>query len=205
MKRFFSLIVCLIMLIPSALAETVPGKIEESDPLYTSLRERAMEMAGLFDEALRNEEFVSLQLPDSLLEELAPIRAQDYTNPLDVIILRADDALASYLPVDPRALLESVDLSPALKTLVMQRLYNSIGTILTAQNGPTYIALSSAFRLTDSFIQPEGMDGPCYAVIQYGGAYAFLVSFVPTANGTVIANAQFIPSQAMEQLIPPQA
>jgi hypothetical protein len=92
-----------------------------------------------------------------------------------------------------------------LKTLVMQRLYNSIGTILTTQNDPTYIVLSSAFRLTDSFIQPEGMDGPCYAVIQYGGAYAFLVSFVPTANGTVIANAQFIPSQAMEQLIPPQA
>ena len=47
---------------------------------------------------------------------------------------------------------------------------------------------------------PEGMDMPCFVVMYYGGLYAYLVTFYPTVNGTMVANAQFIPSFAADEL-----
>ena len=201
MKKLLCFALILLLLFPSALADTPARKLEESEPLYISLYERAMEYAGLFNEAVHSEEYLSLmQIPDDLKEELSLIQMQDFTQPWGMTIVRADDALASYLPTDPQLLLEKTDLSPALKTLILQKLYESTGAILVGPSGPATIALSSLLRLSDAFIQPEAMDGSCFAVMQYGGLYAFLVTFYPTANGTVTANAQFIPSRAADEL-----
>ena len=201
MKKLLCILVCFLLVIPSALADTPPVKLQEDDPLYTSLHERAMEYAGLFNEALHSEEYLSLmQISDGVKDELALAQMQDFTQPLDVTIVRAEDAFAVYEPNDPYIQLFSADVSPALKTLTWQRLYNSAGAILTGRESLSILALSSMLTFTDAFIQPETMDGPCFAVMQYGGLYAFLVTFVPTANGTVIATAQFIPSRTADEL-----
>ena len=201
MKKLLCILVCFLLVIPSALADTPPVKLQEDDPLYTSLHERAMEYAGLFNEALHSEEYLSLiQIPDGVKDVLALAQMQDFTQPLDVTIVRTDDAFAMYEPGDPHILLFAAEVSPALKTLTWQRLYNSTGAILASQEGDAVLALSSLLTLTDAFIQPDTMDGPCFAVMQYGGLYAFLVTFVPTANGAVIATAQFIPSRAADEL-----
>ena len=60
MKKLLCILVCFLLVIPSALADTPPVKLQEDDPLYTSLHERAMEYAGLFNEALHSEEYLSL-------------------------------------------------------------------------------------------------------------------------------------------------
>ena len=201
MKKLLCILVCFLLVIPSALADTPPVKLQEDDPLYTSLYERAMEYAGLFNEALHSEEYLSLiQIPDGVKDVLALAQMQDFTQPVDVTIVRTDDAFAMYEPGDPHILLFAAEVSPALKTLTWQRLYNSTGAILASQEGDAVLALSSLLTLTDAFIQPDTMDGPCFAVMQYGGLYAFLVTFVPTANGAVIATAQFIPSRAADDL-----
>ncbi len=201
MKKLLCILVCFLLVIPSALADTPPVKLQEDDPLYTSLHERAMEYAGLFNEALHSEEYLSLiQIPDGVKDVLALVQMQDFTQPVDVTIVRTDDAFAMYEPGDPHILLFAAEVSPALKTLTWQRLYNSTGAILASQEGDAVLALSSLLTLTDAFIQPDTMDGPCFAVMQYGGLYAFLVTFVPTANGAVIATAQFIPSRAADDL-----
>ncbi len=201
MKKLFCILVCFMLFVPSALADTPPVKLQEDDPLYTSLYERAMEYAGLFNEALHSEDYLSLmQISDGVKDELALAQMQDFTQPLDVTIVRTEDAFAVYEPNDPYIQLFSADVSPALKTLTWQRLYNSAGAILTGRESLSILALSSMLTLTDAFIRPDTMDGPCYAVMQYGGLYAFLVTFVPTANGTVIATAQFIPSRAADDL-----
>ena len=201
MKKLLCILVCFLLVIPSALADTPPMKLQEDDPLYTSLHERAMEYAGLFDEALHSEEYLSLiQVPDSVKDVLALAQMQDFTQPLAVTIVRTDDAFAMYEAGDPHILLFAAEVSPALKTLTWQRLYNSAGAMLAGREGVSTLALSSLLTLTDAFIQPESMDGPCFAVMQYGGLYAFLVTFVPTANGTVMATAQFIPSRAADAL-----
>ena len=201
MKKLLCFFVCFLLIVPSALADTPAKMLTEDDPLYTSLYERSMELAWLFNEALHSEEYLSLiQIPDGVKDVLALAQMQDFIQPLDVTIVRAEDAFAVYEAGDPYILLFGAEVSPALKTLTWQRLYNSTGATLASQEGDAVLALSSLLTLTDAFIQPDTMDGPCFAVMQYGGLYAFLVTFVPTANGTVIATAQFIPSRAVDNL-----
>ena len=201
MKKLLCILLCFLLLIPAALADTPPVRLSEDDPLYTSLLERSMELAGLFNEALHSEDYLSrLQILDDLKEELALVQMQDFTQPLDVTIVRTEDAFAMYQGNDPYIMLFSADVSPALKAITWQKLYNGAGATLAGQSGISTLALSSLLSFSDAYTLPEGMDMPCFAVMQYGGLYAYLVTFYPTANGTVIANAQFIPSSAADEL-----
>ena len=118
MKKLLCFFVCFLLIVPSALADTPPVRLSEDDPLYTSLLERSMELAGLFNEALHSESYLSLlQMPDDLKEELALVQIQDFTQPLDVTIVRAEDAFAMYEGNDPWIMLFSADVSPALKAI----------------------------------------------------------------------------------------
>ena len=201
MKRLLCLLLCILLTVPCALADTAPVRLTEDDPLYTSLYERGMELAGLFNEALHSEDYLALmRIPSDYEEELALVQMQDFTQPLDVTIVQTQDAFAVYEPDDPYIRLFAADLSPALKALTWQKVYESTGTILANQGGVSAMALSNALALSDAFIRPEEMTAPCFMVMQYGGLYAFLVTFYPTANGTVTANAQFIPSRAADEL-----
>ena len=205
MKRLLCLMLCILLIVPCALADTPPVRLTEDDPLYTSLYERGMELAGLFNEALHSEDYLALmRIPSDYEEELALVQMQDFTQPTGVTIVQTQDAFAVYEPDDPYIRLFAADLSPALKALTWQKVYESTGTILANQGGVSAMALSNALALSDAFIRPEEMTAPCFMVMQYGGLYAFLVTFYPTANGTVTANAQFIPSRAADELNLPQ-
>ncbi len=201
MKRLLCLMLCILLTVPCALADTAPVRLTEDDPLYTSLYERSMELAGLFNEAVHSEAYLALlQIPADYAEELALVQMQDFTQPISVTIVQTEDAFASYDPSDPYILLFAADVSPALKALTRQRLYESTGTILVNQTGVSTMVMSSVLSFSDAYIRPEEMTAPCFMVMQYGGLYAFLVTFYPTANGTVTANAQFIPSRAADEL-----
>ena len=201
MKKLVCIFLCFLLFIPSALAETAPVKLSESEPLYTSLYERSMELAGLFNEALHSEAYLSfLSLPSDFQEELALVQMQDFTQPLDVTIICGENALSSNNISEVFVLLEQAGLSPALAALIQQQIYSNIGAILLNQSGASTLALSSSMRLTDAYIKPEEMSDPCFVVMQYGGLYAFLVTFYPTANNTVLAEARFIPSRAVDGL-----
>ena len=106
-------------------------------------------------------------------------------------------ALICLILVIPSALAET---SPEKLTEDNPLYYTSVGTILLGQSGASTLALSSSLSLTDAYIRPEEMTGPCYVVMFYGGLYAYLVTFCPTANETMIARAQFIPSRAADEL-----
>jgi hypothetical protein len=201
MKKHLCVLICLLLFVPSAVADTSPVKLAEDDPLYTSLYERSMELAGLFNEALHSEAYLSfLSLPSEFQEELSLVQMQDFTQPWGVTIVCGENALSSNDISEVSVLLEQAGLSPALAALTRQQIYTGIGAILLNQSGASTVALSSAMRLTDAYIKPEEMTAPCFAVMQYGGLYAFLVTFYPTASGTVTANAQFIPSRAADEL-----
>ena len=179
----------------------MPVKLDESEPLYTSLYERSMELAGLFNEALHSEAYLAfLSLPADFQEELSLLQMQDFTQPWDVIVVCGENALSSNDVSEVYGLLKQAGLSPALAALTRQQIYTSIGTILLGQSGASTLALSSSMALTDAYIKPAEMTGPCYVVMFYGGLYAYLVTFCPTANETMIARAQFIPSRAADGL-----
>ena len=201
MKKLLCVLLCLVLFVPSALADTAPVKLAEDDPLYTSLYERSMELAGLFNEALHSEAYLSfLSIPFDYQEELSLVQMQDFTQPWGVTIVRGENALSSNDISEVSVLLEQAGLSPALAALTQQQIYTGIGAMLLNQSDVSTVALSSAMRLTDAYIKPEEMSGPCFVVMQYGGLYAFLVTFYPTANNTVLAEARFIPSRAADAL-----
>lgn len=201
MKKLLCVLLCLVLFVPSALADTAPVKLAEDDPLYTSLYERSMELAGLFNEALHSEAYLSfLSIPSDYQDELALVQMQDFTQPWDVTIVCGENALSSNDIGEVSVLLEQAGLSPALAALTQQRIYTGIGAMLLNQSDIATVALSSAMRLTDAYIKPEEMTGPCFVVMQYGGLYAFLVTFCPTANNTVLAEARLIPSRAADAL-----
>lgn len=198
MKKLLCIVVCLFLILPSALADASPVKLTKDDPLYTSLYERSMELAGLFNEALHSETYLQMYVNDlSTFEDvLAPLRMQDFTKPVDVTIVCAEDALAGLSAMLPA----QSGLSPALGEIVRQRVYGSAASVLAAQSGPSAGALASILAFSDAYIRPEEMTAPCFVVMQYGGLYAFLVTFYPTVNGTVAVNARFIPSRAADSL-----
>ena len=182
MKKIACFLLCLLLLVPSALGEHAPRKLLPEEPLYTSLRERSMELAFLFNEALHSEGYVEMFTASANFEEELTAMDGDWMQ----------EALQA---------VEGAGLSPALQEMLWTRVYLQTGTSLIARDsGAKTLALSSSLAFSDAYLCPEEMDGPCFVVMQYGGLYAFLVTFYPTVNGTMKAQAQFIPSRAADSL-----
>ncbi|MBQ9264403.1 MAG: hypothetical protein IJ189_09395 [Clostridia bacterium] len=200
MKKFLCTLVCMMLLVPSALAETAPRKLSSDELLYTSLYERSMELAWLFNEALHSESYIALFTVNNFEETVRLLQMQDFTQPWDVAIVRADRALSDAGLGPIAEALPEADLSMALEEMVWQKAYHATGNYLTAAQGVETLALSSVLTFSDAYICPEKMDGPCFVLMQYGGLYAFLVTFYPTVNGTMTVQARFIPSRAVDAL-----
>ena len=200
LRKIICFVLCFLLLISSALAEGAPKELKEDEPLHTSLYERSMELAGLFNEALHSEGYFSLLGTVDFEEPLRLLRMQDFTQPWSVSAVRADQAVKSPATDALPGELSKAKLSAALEETLRQKAYHGAANYLARQEGLEGVALSSAFALSDAYICPEEMDGPCFVVMHYGGLYAFLVTFYPTVNGTVTAQAQFIPSRSADEL-----
>lgn len=212
MKKTLCILLCFLLTASSALADTSARKLTADEPLYTSLYERGMELAWLFNEKVHNDDYLKLFLdPRNYEDMLTLLRMQDFTDPLDVTIVRADCALAvediGGLSIGGLARrLESADVSENLKDALLREEYHQTAWQLTwADAGEwwdshEYSLLYDLLTVEDAWIQPEEMDGPCFAVMFYGGLYALFVTFVPNANRVVEARVQLIPSRAADDL-----
>ena len=201
MKKLLGIIVCLFLILPSALADAVPRKLAEDEPLYTSLYERSMEMAWLFNEALHSDDYVGRVVSlDAVENTLNLLRMQDFTKPLDVKVVRSDRLVDDGVFNRLLNMLPGADFHEGLKETVRRKFYQTCALQLSAMEGEETMLLSAALTLSDAYMLPEGMDMPCFVVMYYGGLYAYLVTFYPTVNGTMVANAQFIPSFAADEL-----
>ena len=207
MKKLICALLCMMFVIPPALADTPAKRLTEADGAYEWLYDTSLSMAAIFDEALRNDAYIAFATRDfpSFIEfdpkDMTRIRMQDYTQPLDVTIVRADDLLAAYSADSDQAKLALIDPLPAMAASEVRGLYLSgVGSLFDAQSSDTEYYIATALGYSDAFPRPAALDGPCFAVLQYGGLYAFLVAFYPTDNGVVFAYAQMIPSRGADAL-----
>ena len=201
MKKLLCIAVCLFLLLPSALADAAPRKLAEDEPLYTSLYEQSMELAWLFNEALHSDDYVGMVVSlDAVENTLNLLRMQDFTKPLDVKVVRSDRLVDDGVFNRLLNMLPGADFHEGLKETVRRKFYQTCALQLSAMEGEETMLLSAALTLSDAYMLPEGMDMPCFVVMYYGGLYAYLVTFYPTVNGTMVANAQFIPSFAADEL-----
>lgn len=203
MREIACIALCFLLAVPCAFAESQPRRLTEGDAAYAWLYEKSMELAGVFNEALHSEGYIALFTVDDFAETVDLLQTQDFTHPEDVTVVRADRALqdAGLGPVAEAV--PEADLSMDLEDRIWRMAYHMTGNYLTAREGVETLALSTVLTFTDAYVRPEALNGPCFAVMRYGGLYAFLVTFCPTENATVTAHAQFIPSRAADELALP--
>ena len=83
-------------------------------------------------------------------------------------------------------------------------LYHSAATILNFQEeDKMFGAISKAIRVTGIYTRDDALDGPCYAVVDYGGEYALLITWYPAGTGYISVNCQIIYSRSADELIKP--
>ena len=83
-------------------------------------------------------------------------------------------------------------------------LYHSAATILNFhEEDKIFGAISKAIRVTGIYTRDDALEGPCYAVVDYGGEYALLITWYPAGNGYISVNCQIIYARSADELIKP--
>lgn len=83
-------------------------------------------------------------------------------------------------------------------------LYHSAATILNFnEEDKMFGAISKAIRVTGIYTWDDTLEGPCYAVVDYGGEYALLITWYPAGTGYISVNCQIIYSRSADELIKP--
>ncbi len=201
MKKLVCVLLCLMLILPSALADTGAVRLTEGDPAYEWLYEKSMALAAVFNEALHSNEYITLYSPElEGYEELALLQMQDFSQPLAVTIVRADDLLSAYGPNSIFSQALASDYSPALMEAISRKLYTDTSLSMLQASSMNEMIISTVLTVNDAYVRPAEIDGPCYAIMFYGGLYAFVAVFFPTENGIVYASATFIPSRSADEL-----
>ena len=214
MKKLICALLCMMLVIPSALAETPAKRLTEDDPAYQLLCEKCMEMVTAFDEALRDDEYVlaSLEMQNAASyrddKTLQSIREMDFTQPLDVMAVRADKLLASYDPDGAEAQLTAREMSPARRNYLglYQYQMNALALGQMSLSLEEYIYFT-VLSLVDAWVCPVELDGPCYVLLRYGGDtedFAYLVIFYPTESGAVYVLGSALSAHAVDELNLPE-
>ena len=83
-------------------------------------------------------------------------------------------------------------------------LYHCAPRVLNYNAGDTmFSAVSDALQVTGFYLREETLDSPHYAVMNYGGLYALLITYYPSGDGFVSVNAQVIYTRSADELIKP--
>ena len=83
-------------------------------------------------------------------------------------------------------------------------LYHCAAKVLNYNESDTmFSAVSDALRVTGFYLREETLDSPHYAVMDYGGVYALLITYYPAGDGFVSVNAQVIYARSADELIKP--
>lgn len=81
-------------------------------------------------------------------------------------------------------------------------LYHSAATILNFhEEDKMFGAISKAIRVTGIYTRDDALESPCYAVVDYGGEYALLITWYPAGNGYISESCQIIYSRSADQLL----
>ena len=167
MKRVLCIIACLCLLVPCAFAEELPRAVGENDADYAWLYENSLVVAERFQYGLdctwHSFLLSAANVPEQeMLDALAPLRAQDYSQPTDVTFVRADQLLpdetikawqaALKAEEDAKALRAALRSAELVNELAIVKLANAEEAVLTAAEEAVKAA-EEAFKATDEAAQ----------------------------------------------------
>ena len=167
MKRVLCIIACLCLLVPCAFAEELPRAVGENDADYAWLYENSLVVAERFQYGLdctwHSFLLSAANVPEQeILDALAPLRAQDYSQPTGVTFVRADQLLpdetieawqaALKAEEDAKALRAALRSAELVNELAIVKLANAEEAVLTAAEEAVKAA-EEAFKATDEAAQ----------------------------------------------------
>ena len=138
MKRVLCIIACLCLLVPCAFAEETPRAVGESDADYAWLYENSLVIAERFqyglDCAWHSFLLSAANVPEQeMLDALAPLRAQDYSQPTGVTFVRADRLLPDEMIEAWQAALKAEEEAKALRAALRSaELVNELAVVKLA-------------------------------------------------------------------------
>ncbi len=213
MKKMLSVLVCLLMILSCACAEDAPRRIDEDDAAYSWLMEETMALALRYQWGISSTDhsFVLSTAPAALVipteeldEELRLMRMQDYSRPTGISFFRADQLLSS------ESLEDMIRMGYGEKALeegdeeaLARELYLSAASYLNSLTGGAFQAVSDVITVKAASVLPPEVDGPCCAVLYYGGLYVLLIAYCPAEDGGISASAQAIASRSADALLLP--
>lgn len=192
MKRFFCLLIALLLMIPCAFAE------ESKTEADLWLEEKALELAVLFNEALQSDAYITLFVSDaSILTAAKELRQTDFSKPGQVQVLRSnstDDILSSVL-------LQG-DFSTALQTYLNHKAAIMLPHASLSQSSSSFLALNSILAMSNAYVCPEEVTGNAYVLLTYNGDYSLCVTFTRLDTGAITAQTTLILGKAFPLNLP---
>ena len=167
MKKLLCMIVCLCLLVPCAFAEETPRAIGENDADYAWLYENSLVIAERFQYGLdctwHSFLLSAANVPEQeMLDALAPLRMQDYSQPTAVTFVRADQLLPDEMIEAWQAALKAEEEAKALRAalrsaelvneLAVVKLANAEEAVLTAAEEAVKAA-ETAFQAAEEAAQ----------------------------------------------------
>lgn len=172
-----------------ALAVFAKGKAK---PRQATLYEHGLSLAALMKEKAESSDYRAIVLGANgdLDEKVRELGAGDVSKPTAVYRLSGD----FFYLVDMMGLggSESVNLSPALKRDIAERLISGFAVMWTGKmTGALSVAAASVLQSQSTFVSDE-LSENCAYIYTFAEGYPVAVSFTKGDGGAVLANASYV-------------
>lgn len=172
-----------------ALAVFAKGKAK---PRQATLYEHGLSLAALMKEKAESSDYRAIVLGANgdLDEKVRELGAGDVSKPTAVYRLSGD----FFYLVDMMGLggAESVNLSPALKRDIAERLISGFAVMWTGKmTGALSVAAASVLQSQSTFVSDE-LSENCAYIYTFAEGYPVAVSFTKGDGGAVLANASYV-------------
>ncbi len=197
LKKLFTLLLCLCLMVPCAFAEENKIKAEEW------LENKGLELVTLLQEMVQNEAYFRSFVYDAnpFSAELSLLRGIDFSAPSSTqIFWCSDEALESFMTA-MMAEQGWQDASPALREWVKTNLFLAAVTSASGFYGQTNLMLSNVFTVSNTYVCPDFVQEKAWMLMEYPGEWMVVAVFNRCDSGVLSASAILLPANAKETLI----
>lgn len=181
------------LLLPCATAAATQRDMENDALLL-----QESQALALFMDALAKSDFIRLMTSSPEIVELTQaITAQSYDAPTSAVVMEID-GMRWLEPLLAQEDGPGIAALPSdIQAFVAHRVVSSLPSMLVAQQGAVTLAAVSQLAVMRSYALPQGMQTDTVVCLQYGeGEYSVMVTFTQTGDGTMTANALYVPIAA---------
>jgi hypothetical protein len=192
MKKLVCFVLCLLLLVPSALAEK---DVARDQWLY----EKSLECAVIMGKMAQSDKYISSMMSlDSISDLLSEVRAQDFANPAAMRVYGFQEAILS-LTINV-ALGQGID--EDVRQAVLSRTRSSISSLLLGQAGANAAALGAILAYSTACRQPDAVPGSMLVILDYEGKWSVAVTFEAYPEQVMTVNAMLIPASDTPLTVP---